>query len=157
MQTSSSRFLTTAVMLLLLINTGLVIYLVLDKNKSHRSYNRERPDIAALFAKEVDLSVEQAQHHRILHEAHFKRVGALHDSIRLVKIALFTAATTSTADSLLLLSNQKINNWQIAINAQTVSYMQKVKDMLTDQQKKKYDQFIIKMMQRGHRDSNRGH
>ncbi|MBM3414593.1 MAG: hypothetical protein FJY16_06640 [Bacteroidetes bacterium] len=157
MHTSSSRFLTTAVILLLLINTGLVIYLVLDRNRSHRSYNRERPDISALFAKEMDLSVAQAQQHRILHEAHFKRVGVLYDSIRLVKIALFTTATLSTADSLLLLSNQKINNWHVAINAQTVSHMQKVKDMLTDEQKKKYDQFIIKMMQRGHRDSNRGH
>jgi hypothetical protein len=38
----------------------------------------------------------------------------------------------------------------------TVSYLQKVRNILTEEQQKGYDQFVIKMMQRGRRDSSRG-
>ncbi|MBM3159657.1 MAG: hypothetical protein FJZ69_07850 [Bacteroidetes bacterium] len=153
---TTPRFLTTAVILLLLINTGLVVYLVVDRNKSHRPYNRERLDTSALLAKEINLSAAQEEQHRELREAHFKNVGILYDSIRVVKMKLFTTATPGTTDSLLELSNQKINNWQSTINAMTVSYLQKVRNILTEQQQKGYDQFVIKMMQRGRRDSSRG-
>ena len=68
MSTTSPRFLTTAVIVLLLINTGLVIYLVLDRNKSHRPYNRERMDTSALLAKEINLSPAQEKQHRELRE-----------------------------------------------------------------------------------------
>jgi len=153
---TTPRFLTTAVILLLLINTGLVVYLVVDRNKSHRPYNRERLDTSALLAKEINLSAAQEEQHRELREAHFKNVGILYDSIRVVKMKLFTTATPGTTDSLLELSNQKINNWQTTINAMTVSYLQKVRNILTEQQQKGYDQFVIKMMQRGRWDSSRG-
>jgi len=153
---TTPRFLTTAVILLLLINTGLVVYLVVDRNKSHRPYNHERLDTSALLAKEINLSAAQEKQHRELREAHFKNVGILYDSIRVVKMKLFTTATPGTTDSLLELSNQKINNWQTTINAMTVSYLQKVRNILTEQQQKGYDQFVIKMMQRGRRDSSRG-
>jgi len=153
---TTPRFLTTAVILLLLINTGLVVYLVVDRNKSHRPYNHERLDTSALLAKEINLSAAQEKQHRELREAHFKNVGILYDSIRVVKMKLFTTATPGTTDSLLELSNQKINNWQTTINAMTVSYLQKVRNILTEQQQKGYDQFVIKMMQRGRRDSSQG-
>jgi hypothetical protein len=42
------------------------------------------------------------------------------------------------------------------MNALTVSYLQKVRKLLTEEQQKGYDQFVIKMMQRGRRDSSRG-
>ena len=90
---TTPRFLTTAVILLLLINTGLVVYLVVDRNKSHRPYNRERLDTSALLAKEINLSAAQEKQHRELREAHFKNVGVLYDSIRVVKMKLFTTAT----------------------------------------------------------------
>ena len=156
MSTNSPRFLTTAVILLLLINTGLVIYLVLDRNKSHRSYGRERMDTSALLAKEINLSPEQEKQHRELREAHFKNVGVYYDSIRQVKTALFTTTGAAATDSLLSVSNQKINDWQSTINSLTVNYLQKVRKLLTEEQQKGYDQFVVKMMQRGRRDSSRG-
>jgi len=156
MSTTSPRFLTTAVIVLLLINTGLVIYLVLDRNKSHRPYNRERMDTSALLAKEINLSPAQEKQHRELREAHFKNVGVYYDSIRQAKTALFTTTDVGNSDSLLTVSNQKINDWQSTINAMTVSYLQKVRNILTEEQQKGYDQFVIKMMQRGRRDSSRG-
>jgi Spy/CpxP family protein refolding chaperone len=157
MSTSSPRFLTTAVILLLLINTGLVVYLVLDRNQSHRhNTGRNRLDTSALLAKEINLTAAQEQQHRELREAHFKNIGLLYDSIREVKSVLFTTTNTIATDSLLEISNQKINNWQSTINALTVSYLQKVRKLLTQEQQKGYDQFVIKMMQRGRRDSSRG-
>jgi hypothetical protein len=69
---------------------------------------------------------------------------------------LFTTTNTIATDSLLEISNQKINNWQSTINVLTVSYLQKVRKLLTEEQQKGYDQFVIKMMQRGRRDSSRG-
>lgn len=156
MSTTSPRFLTTAVIVLLLINTGLVIYLVLDRNKSHRPYNRERMDTSALLAKEINLSPAQEKQHLELREAHFKNVGVYYDSIRQAKTALFTTTDVGNRDSLLTVSNQKINDWQSTINAMTVSYLQKVRNILTEEQQKGYDQFVIKMMQRGRRDSSRG-
>jgi len=153
---TTPRFLTTAVILLLLINTSLVVYLIVDGNKSHQPYKREKLDTSALLAKEINLSAAQEKQHRELREVHFKNVEILYDSIRVVKMELFTTATPGTADSLLVLSNQKINNWQATINAMTVSYLQKVRNILTDQQQKGFDQFVIKMMQRGRRDSSRG-
>lgn len=156
MSTTSPRFLTTAVIVLLLINTGLVIYLVLDRNKSHRPYSRERMDTSALLAKEINLSPAQEKQHREFREAHFKNVGVYYDSIRQAKTALFTTMDVGNRDSLLTVSNQKINDWQSTINAMTVSYLQKVRNILTEEQQKGYDQFVIKMMQRGRRDSSRG-
>ncbi|MFN5180875.1 MAG: hypothetical protein ACK5DF_06895 [Bacteroidota bacterium] len=73
-----------------------------------------------------------------------------------MKTVLFTTTNTIATDSLLEISNQKINNWQSTINALTVGYLQKVRKLLTQEQQKGYDQFVIKMMQRGRRDSSRG-
>jgi Spy/CpxP family protein refolding chaperone len=113
-------------------------------------------DTSALLAKEINLSAEQEQQYRELREAHFKNVGILYDSIRQQKIALFTAPNPIAADSLLAISNQKINDWQSTINSLTVNYLQNVRKLLTEEQQKGYDQFVIKMMQRGRRDSSRG-
>jgi Spy/CpxP family protein refolding chaperone len=113
-------------------------------------------DTSALLAKEINLTAAQEQQHRELREAHFKNVGLLYDSIRQAKTVLFTTTNTIATDSLLEISNQKINNWQSTINVLTVSYLQKVRKLLTEEQQKGYDQFVIKMMQRGRRDSSRG-
>lgn len=113
-------------------------------------------DTSALLAKEINLSPAQEKQHRELREAHFKNVGVYYDSIRQAKTALFTTTDVGNRDSLLTVSNQKINDWQSTINAMTVSYLQKVRNILTEEQQKGYDQFVIKMMQRGRRDSSRG-
>ena len=93
MSTSSPRFLTTAVILLLLINTGLVVYLVLDRNQSHRhNTGRNRLDTSALLAKEINLTAAQEQQHRPGHgEEAGGQTGALsgHDAQRLPLLPQF--------------------------------------------------------------------
>ncbi len=126
-----------------------------DRAKEHEADNgdAQRAVLDAVLQSIDAVRLDVGEHER---EAHFKNVGLLYDSIREVKSVLFTTTNTIATDSLLEISNQKINNWQSTINALTVGYLQKVRKLLTQEQQKGYDQFVIKMMQRGRRDSSRG-
>ena len=59
MSQTSSKYVTIGVLILLLLNTGLVIFLVLDRNRSHSYSARTRSDLAAQMAKELNMTAAQ--------------------------------------------------------------------------------------------------
>ena len=156
MSQTTSKYVTLGVLLLLLLNTGLVIFLVADRNRSHSNSSHTRPDIAAQMAKELKMSDAQRQQHLAYRENYYKETRPLYDSIRKMRVVLFSAVgNTQQADSLLVACNEKINRLQNAINTLTVAYLQRVRNILEPAQQKDFDQFILRMMQRSRRDSSK--
>ena len=156
MSQTTSKYVTLGVLLLLLLNTGLVIFLVADRSRSHSNSSHTRPDIAAQMAKELKMSDAQRQQHLTYRENYYKETRPLYDSIRKMRVVLFSAVgNTQQADSLLVACNEKINRLQNSINTLTVAYLQRVRSILDTAQQKDFDQFILHMMQRSRRDSSK--
>ena len=156
MSITTSKYVTLGVLILLLLNTVLVIFLVLDRNHARSSSSRTRTDLAAQMAKELNMTATQQTQHLQFRENYYKETRPLYDSIRHTRVVLFTSAgNNQQTDSLLILCNEKINRWQNAINAMTLSYLQRVRGLLNESQQKGYDQFIIRVMQRSRRDSSK--
>ncbi|MFM1857106.1 MAG: hypothetical protein RLZ05_166 [Bacteroidota bacterium] len=157
MSQTTSKYVTLGVLLLLLLNTGLVIFLVADRSRSHSNSSHTRPDIAAQMAKELKMSDAQRQQHLTYRENYYKETRPLYDSIRKMRVVLFSAVgNTQQADSLLIECNEKINRLQNDINTLTIAYLQRVRNILEPAQQKDFDQFILRMMQRSRRDSSKG-
>lgn len=157
MNQAASKYLTVGVILLLLLNTGLIIFLVADRMRSHSTNKYTRADVATQMAKELKMSDAQRQQHLTYRENYYKETRPLYDSIRKTRVVLFSAVGNSVqADSLLVQCNEKINDWQNTINTLTVAYLQRVRNILDTTQQKGFDQFILRMMQRSRRDSSKG-
>lgn len=156
MSNASPKTLTLAVLLLLLINTGLVVFLVVGlKDKSSRvPYSRQ--DNFELMAKELDLQEDQKAQHKLLREEHFKNVKPYYDSIRAAKTALYARiADTTVAKKDFDDYDAKASNWYSTINKMTFEHFKKVRRLLNPKQQEGFDKFIQKMMQRNRRDSSR--
>jgi Spy/CpxP family protein refolding chaperone len=156
MSNASPKTLTIAVLLLLIINTGLVVFLVLGRKEKSSAASYSRQDNFELMAKELNLQEEQKAQHKLLREEHFKNVKPYYDSIRTAKTALYgriadTTITTAEFDAY----DAKASQWHSAINRLTFEHFKKVRALLQPAQQADYDKFIQKMMQRNRRDSSR--
>ncbi len=156
MSQTSSKYVTIGVLILLLLNTGLVIFLVVDRNRSHSYSARTRSDLAAQMAKELNMTAAQREQHLQFRENFYKETRPFYDSIRRTRVELFSSiGNTQQSDSLLVQCNEKINHWQNQINTMTLAYLQRVRGMLNESQQKGYDQFVLRVMQRSRRDSSK--
>ena len=156
MSVKTSKYVTIGVLLLLLLNTALVIFLVLDRNQPRSGNYRTRSDLAAQMAKELNMTAAQREQHLQFRENFYKETRPFYDSIRRTRVELFSSiGNTQQADSLLVQCNEKINHWQNQINAMTLAYLQRVRGMLNESQQKGYDQFVLRVMQRSRRDSSK--
>lgn len=156
MRTSTSKYLSIGAVVLLLLNTALVVFLVFDRTRSHSNFSRGRSDYGALMAKELKMTDAQRQQHLQFRESYNKETRSLYDSIRRARVELFSGAVQANAsDTLLARVNEKINRWQNTINQLTVDYLRRVRGILSAEQQKGFDQFILRMMQRSRRDSSR--
>jgi protein CpxP len=156
MTNASPKTLTIAVLLLLVINTGLVVFLVVGlKDKSSRvPYNRQ--DNLELMARELNLQEDQKAQHKMLREEHFNNVRPYYDSIRATKMALYARVSDTTIqDGDFEMYDQKVSHWQSEINKLTFEHFTKVRRLLQPDQQVGFDKFIQKMMQRNRRDSSR--
>ena len=117
MSQTSSKYVTIGVLILLLLNTGLVIFLVVDRNRSHSYSARTRSDLAAQMAKELNMTAAQREQHLQFRENFYKETRPFYDSIRRTRVELFSSiGNTQQSDSLLVQCNEKINHWQNQIN-----------------------------------------
>ena len=152
MKNLTSKTYSIAVILLLLINLGLVAYLVIE-NSSHKK-SSDKPDTAELFAQKMGLTKEQRAKAKEMREGYFKVIRPMADSLRAVKVAFYSQVNSGIAtDSLLDNYQSRINDWQRKINKQTFDHFRDVRAMLTPEQQPKFDEFLQKMMQRNRRDS----
>jgi Spy/CpxP family protein refolding chaperone len=154
MKNLSPKTLTISIILLLIINIGLVTFLVLERTWLSKS--RKRPDTLELFAKEVGITDSQRIQIKELRETYFKSIRPVMDSMRVLKTAFYENVKLDTpADTAFLVYADKFNDWQMQINKATYEHFRHVRDLLTKDQQPKFDEFVQKMMQRSRRDSSR--
>lgn len=152
MKSISSKTYSIAIIVLLLLNLGLVGYLVFE-NTWHKK-TTDKPDTAELFAQKMGLTKEQRAKAKEMREGYFKVIRPMADSLRAVKISFYSQVNSGVAtDSVLDNYQSKINDWQRKINKQTFDHFREVRAILTPEQQPKFDEFLQKMMQRNRRDS----
>ncbi len=153
----SPRALSITVILLLLINTGLVVFLVMQRSRSHSYHSSShRQDAFDRMARTLNYTEAQKEQHRSLREEHIARMRPLYDSIRQTKVILFSKASiVEQSDSIYIGYMNKMSGWQTRINELNYAYYKKVRSMLRPEQQPRYDSLLIKMIERGRRDSSR--
>ena len=152
----STRAFSIAVILLLLINTGLVIFLLMQRNRSHAHHSASRHQEAFdRMARTLNYTEAQKEQHRSLREEHIARMRPLYDSIRQTKVILFSRTSiVEQSDSIYIGYMNKMSGWQTRINELNYAYYKKVRSMLRPEQQPRYDSLLIRMIERGRRDSS---
>ena len=149
------RALSIAVILLLLINTGLVVFLVMQRSRSHSHSSSHRQDAFDRMARTLNYTEAQKEQHRSLREEHIARMRPLYDSIRQTKVILFSRTSiVEQSNSIYISYMNKMGGWQTPINELNYAYYKKVRNLLRPEQQPRYDSLLIKMIERGRRDSS---
>jgi Spy/CpxP family protein refolding chaperone len=154
MKNPTTRILTIAVVLLLLANIALVIFMV--KGKRHSPPKRSgRGEPSEIMVKELGMTEQQQKDYKELKEEHFKNVRPLFDSVRAAKTAFFgLVKEANISDSLIDAYNKRVIDQQVKLDKLTFEHFRRVRNLFTAEQQPKFDSFIVKMMQRGKRDSS---
>ncbi|HEV7783155.1 MAG TPA: Spy/CpxP family protein refolding chaperone [Chitinophagaceae bacterium] len=154
MKNSSTKMLTIAVVLLLLINIGLVIFMMQGRKKGADKGRGGKGDPSEMMAKELNMTEEQKKEHKSLKEEHLKNIKPLFDSVRAAKTAFYALLKDSTVnDSILTVYSNRISERQSAIDKQTFAHFKRIRNLFTPEQQPKFDEFLQKMMQRNRKDS----
>jgi hypothetical protein len=156
MPTLSPRLLSIAVILLLLINSALVVYLLMERNRSHTertTYVRE--DAFERMTRTLRYTDAQKEQHLALRKGHMESMRLLNDSIRQAKVLLYSRTNiVEESDSIFMGYMAKMSQWQTTINQMNYAYYKKVRSLLTAEQQPRYDSMLVKMIERGRRDSS---
>lgn len=152
----SPRLLSIAVILLLVINSGLVIVLVMDRNRSHHRWSEAHWEQAfEKMARKLDYTELQKEQHRSLRKEHMQQMRPLYDTIRQIKVMLFSNnGSAEKSDSLSTIYVEKLSGWQTKINLLNYEYYKKLRSLLTPTQQPRYDSLLHKMMERGRGESS---
>lgn len=152
---NNNKILTIAVVLLLITNIGLIAFMMTGKGRKageKRPGNREPFE---MMVKELGMTEQQQKDYRQMKEAHFKNVRPLFDSIRAAKTAFYALIKEApVSDSVLNTYASSISAKQSALEKVTFEHFRQVRNIFTPEQQPKYDSFLLKMMQRGKRDSS---
>ena len=151
----NNKILTIAVVLLLLTNIALIAFMLTEKkgkSGGKRSGGREPFE---LMVKELDMTDQQQKDYKGLKEAHFKKVRPLFDSIRAAKTTFYSLIKNGqVSDSVLNAHTANITAKQAVLEKITFAHFREARNIFTAEQQPKYDSFLLKMMQRGRRDSS---
>ena len=148
---SSNKVLTIAVILLLLVNIGLVVFLLMGRNHhdGKRTGGKGGGGPFEMMVKELDMTEQQKKEFGQLKDEHFKMIRPLFDSIRAAKTAFFGLIKESpVSDSTLDIYGKRITTLQITVDKLTFAHFQKVRSLFESDKQKKFDEFVQKMMQR---------
>ncbi len=157
MKNTPNRFLSVAVILLLLANIALVAVMVLRKDKKQSASGRESGKAAyEKLVKDMGLTDTQKKQYDSLREAHFANVRPLFDSARQAKSALFNLRKEeSLNDSIITVYTQRIASFQTQADRMALIHFYNVRKLFNAEQQKMYDEFVQKMMQRPKKDSTK--
>jgi len=149
MNSSNTKILTIAVILLLLVNIAMIVFMI--RGRGHHDVRREggKGGPFEMLAKELNMTEQQKAEHQRLRDEYFATVRPLFDSIRKAKQAFFgLAKETNVSDSLMDSYLNRIAEKQSVVDKITLAHFRKVRDLYKGDQQKKYDEFVQKMMQR---------
>jgi hypothetical protein len=151
----NNKILTIAVVLLLLTNIALIAFMLTEKKGKTEGKRQGGREPFELMVKELGMTDQQQKDYKGLKEAHFKNVRPLFDSIRAAKTAFYTLIKNGdVSDSVLDAHTANISAKQAALEKLTFAHFREVRNIFTAEQQPKYDSFLLKMMQRGKRDSS---
>lgn len=149
MKTSTNKILTIAVVLLLLANIALVIFMLKEKNHSGPKRSGVRGNPSEMMAKELGMSEQQKTEFKKMRDEHFAAIRPLFDSISNVRKTFFSLVKADAAnDSMLSGYSNHIAAIQSTIDKLTLTHFRTVRSMFKDEQQKKYDDFVQKIIQR---------
>jgi hypothetical protein len=156
MPTFSPRLLSVSVILLLLINSALVVYLVMERNRFHAGRaSHHREDAFERMTRALRYTEAQIEQHQILRKEHMESMHPLYDSMRQAKVLLYSrTGIVEESDSVFITYMAKMSQWQASINQMNYAYYKKVRNLLTAEQQPRYDSMLVKMIERGRRDSS---
>ena len=153
MKNSTNKFLTIAVVFLLIANIALVAFMVMGKNKKPMT----REGGKAAFEKmvnELGMNEVQKKEFDSLRDAHFATIRPLFDTIRATRQSLFNLIKEENVnDSLVTVYTTKIAERQTLADKLTVNHFRQIRKMFSGDNLKKFDVMVQKMLQRGKRDS----
>lgn len=151
----NNKILMFAVVLLLLTNIGLVAFMVLGKGKHEHGKRTGNREPFEMMVKDVGMTEEQQKTYKDLKEKHFQNVRPLFDSIRAAKTAFYSLIKEApVSDSMMNAFITRLSERQAALERLTFEHFRQVRGIFTAEQQPRYDSFLLKMMQRGRRDSS---
>ncbi len=151
---NSSKLLKIAVALLLIANIALVAFMVFGRSEKSKRGNGTKPDATEMLAKELGLTDEQKTTHRQMKEEQNKTLRPLTDSIRDIKVQFYSLNKEAQLnDSLLNEYVSRVSALQLKVDKKMLAHFNKVRAFLKPEQQVKYDTLVIKMINRGRRDS----
>jgi periplasmic protein CpxP/Spy len=150
----TTRILTIAVVLLLLINAAMLIFMLKQRKPASKGQRRGGP--FEMMVKELNMSEQQQAEYKKMKEEHFNSVRPLLDSVRAAKQSFFNLAKEPVVnDSTVTAYSNRVAQFQSAADKQILDHFRKVRGLFKDEQQKKFDEFVQKMMQgRGRKDSS---
>lgn len=147
MKNNNTRILTIAVILLLVVNIGLVYFILKGRKGPDRREGRKDP--TEMMSKELNMTDQQQKDFKSMKEEHFKNVRPLFDSIRASKTAFFSLIRDpNVTDSMIDAREQQVLAQQARLDKITFDHFKKVRALFTPEQLPKYDSIINKMMDR---------
>ena len=141
----TNRILTIAVVLLLLVNVGMMIFML--RGHGHRDMKRQGP--FDMMVKELNMTEQQQTDFKKLKDEHFTAIKPVFDSVRTLKKSLFGLVKEENInDSIVSKYSGLISEQQANIDKLTINHFRKVRALFSGDQQKKFDDFVQKMMQR---------
>lgn len=143
----SNKFLTIAVVLLLLLNIGMLFFMLKGKRGGGKKTGGKDP--FGMMVKELDMTDAQQTQYKQMKEEHFNAIRPVLDSIRVLKKSMFSLVKEENVnDSMVNRYSELIAEQQAVVNKTTVNHFSKVRTLFTGDQQTKFDDFIQKMIQR---------
>ncbi|NOT52859.1 MAG: hypothetical protein HOP10_16500 [Chitinophagaceae bacterium] len=143
----SNKFLTIAVILLLLINVAMLVFMLKGKRQGDKKAGGKDP--FGMMVKELGMTEQQQTQFKQMKEEHFNAIRPVLDSIRGLKKSMFNLVKEeSVNDSLVSRYSGLIAEQQEVVNKTTIAHFRKVRTLFTGDQQTKFDDFIQKMIQR---------
>jgi Spy/CpxP family protein refolding chaperone len=143
----SNKFLTIAVVLLLLLNIGMLVFMLKGKRRGDKKQGGKDP--FGILVKELNMTDSQQTQYKQMKEAHFSAMRPTFDSIRALKKSLFSLVKEENVnDSMVNRYSTLIAEQQAIVDKTTINHFRTVRALFKADQQPKFDDFMQKMIQR---------
>ena len=143
----TNRILTVAVILLLIVNVAILVFML--KLRGHHEMKKQGGGPFDRMVKELSMTEQQQTEFKKLKDEHFTAIKPVFDSVRTLKKSLFGLVKEENVnDSLVNNYSTLISEQRAIIDKLTINHFRKVRDLFSGDQKKKFEDFVQKMVQR---------
>lgn len=153
---SYNKVLAITVVILLLVNTGLLLFIWKGKGSGQKGQQNNSNSALETMVRELNMTESQKKNYQALRDQHFTNVRPLYDSVREArKDFLKMIQSPVVQDSNISNFSRRIAEKQAVIDRLTLDHFRKVRGLFSGDQQKKYDDFIQKIMLRRRDSTNR--